>query len=273
MLKRLGIDKDRYKIEVNSVGCNSCRESFRGDVVTYFNKRKEGLCEDCVRRLERNPLRIFDCKNDKCIEISRGAPLIADSLCEGCEGHLEGFLRSIESLGLSVVVNKRLVRGIDYYTKTVFEVTSVDLGAQNAFIAGGRYDNLVKEVGGPDVPGIGFAIGMERLSMLIEPIRPHTRPFVFFAWLGERAYGYIMPLMKAFTDNGIGLFYSYEAKSLKSQMRYADSINSTFVLIIGDEEIDRGVAILRDMSTKTQYELPIDIPGLVKEVSRHLVPI
>lgn len=271
MLKRLGIDKDRYRIEVNSVGCNSCRESFRGNVVTYFSKRKEDLCEDCQRRLERNPLRIFDCKNDKCIEISRGAPLIADSLCDECEGHLEAFLRFMGSLDLSVVVNKRLVRGLDYYTKTVFEVISMELGAQNAFIAGGRYDNLVKEMGGPDVPGIGFAIGMERLSMLIAPIKPNTRPFVFFAWLGERAYGYIMPLMKAFTDNGVGFFYSYEVKSLKSQMRYADSINSAFVLIIGDEEIDKGIAILRDMRAKTQYKLPIDIPGLVKEVSRHIV--
>jgi histidyl-tRNA synthetase len=157
------------------------------------------------------------------------------------------------------------VRGLDYYTKTVFEVTSDDLGAQKAFMAGGRYDNLVEEMGGPKTPGTGFAIGVERLALITMNENAVAKPTYFFAYLGEGAKKYLVPLVKAFSDAGLTLSYSYDGRSLKSQMRYADSLNADFVFILGDDEIDKGMVVLRDMKTKVQYELLLDPSILPRE--------
>jgi histidyl-tRNA synthetase len=169
---------------------------------------------------------------------------------------------------VGVTVNKRLVRGLDYYTKTVFEFTSGDLGAQQAFIAGGRYDNLVEEMGGPKTPGTGFAIGVERLAMLSESVAALEKPVYYFAYVGERAKKFVVPVLNAFVSNGISLRYDYEGKSLKSQMRYADSLKADYVLILGDDEIDRGVVTLRNMKTKAQWEIPLDPSGMPAEAMK-----
>ncbi|MBP1735005.1 MAG: hisS [Deltaproteobacteria bacterium] len=263
LLKELNVKN--FEIEVNSVGCPECRETFRKVLVGYFEAKKEKLCEDCGRRLDRNPLRIFDCKNEQCIDVSQGSPFLFEYLCEGCKNHFDEFRKHIDSFGFTVKINKRLVRGLDYYTKTVFEVTSDDLGAQKAFIAGGRYDNLVEEMGGPKTPGTGFAIGVERLALITMNESAVATPTYFFAYLGEGAKKYLVPLVKAFSDAGLSLSFSYDGRSLKSQMRYADSLNADFVFILGDDEIDKGMVVLRDMKTKVQYELLLDPSILPRE--------
>ncbi|MDR2018184.1 MAG: histidine--tRNA ligase [Syntrophobacterales bacterium] len=257
-----------YSIEVNSVGCPRCREDFRGKVISYFETKKDELCGDCLRRLYRNPLRIFDCKHEHCIEVSRQSPFLFDSLCDSCKDHFDAFLTHLNEFGVVVTVNKRLVRGLDYYTKTVFEFTSGDLGAQRAFIAGGRYDNLVEEMGGPKTPGTGFAIGMERLAMLSGATIAMRDPVYYFAYVGEKAKKFVIPVLRAFADNGLSLRYDYEGKSLKSQMRYADSLKADFVLILGDDEINRGVVTLRNMKTKAQREIPLDPSRMPVEVTK-----
>ncbi len=157
------------------------------------------------------------------------------------------------------------MRGLDYYTRTVFEVTSNDLGAQKAFMAGGRYDNLVEEMGGPKTPGTGFAIGVERLALITLKESAITSPTIFFAYLGEQAKQYLVPLIKAFAEASLSLSYSYDVRSLKSQMRYADSLKADFVFILGDDEIDKGIVVLRNMKTKAQYELLLDPSILPRE--------
>ena len=263
ILKELRVNN--YEIEVNSVGCPGCRESFRKVLVEYFVGKKEMLCDDCMRRLDRNPLRIFDCKNSQCIEVSVGSPLLFEYLCGDCMHHFDEFQGHVDSFGFPVKINKRLVRGLDYYTRTVFEVTSNDLGAQKAFMAGGRYDNLVEAMGGPKTPGTGFAIGVERLALITMREQVLTVPTYFFAYLGERAKTYLIPFVKSFVEAGLSLNYSYDGRSLKSQMRYADSRNADFVFILGDDEVDKGIIILRNMKTKVQYELLLDPSILPRE--------
>lgn len=264
ILKSLGLTE--YTIETNSVGCPECRDGFKMLIVGYFEDQKQDLCEDCRRRLQKNPLRIFDCKNPVCKEISSSSPLLFDNLCEPCMAHFKDFLSHIEEFGIPVTVNKRLVRGLDYYTRTVFEVISGGLGSQNAFLAGGRYDNLVQSMGGPSVPGIGFAIGVDRLSLLIPASVQKEGDSVFLAYLGDRAKGFIVPMMRLFTENNIRFFYLPEAKSLKSQMRYADSIGADVVIIMGDDEIDKNTVTVRDMANSTQTTLPLDITRLINNL-------
>jgi histidyl-tRNA synthetase len=260
-----------YSIEVNSVGCKACREPFRDVLISYFRSERESLCQDCLRRLDRNPLRIFDCKNQECIDVSRNSPFLFDYLCKECSDHFSSFLDYMKGFGVEVAVNKRLVRGLDYYTKTVFEVTSQELGAQKAFVAGGRYDNLVGEMGGPSTPSIGFAVGMERLASLMKTDVSTGKPSCFFAYIGEQAKAYLVPLLKSFTEVGVTFSYSYEGKSLKSQMRYADSLGADFVLILGDDEVHKGIITLRNMKDKNQQELPLDPVTLSQEMAKLLV--
>lgn len=260
-----GLQVSKFAIEVNTVGCKECRPAFRDVLIRYFESRKQDLCSDCIRRLDKNPLRIFDCKNAKCIEAAISSPLLYDHLCESCRKHFETFLQHTNSYGIPVHLNKRLVRGLDYYTRTVFEITSEELGSQKAFIAGGRYNNLVEEMGGPSVPSIGFAVGVERLMMLIGSTERQTRPICFFAYLGEKARNYLIPVLKVFQTAGFPIRYAFEDKSLKAQMRMADSMNAGFVFILGDDEIDKGIIVLRDMDNRKQHELRLNINTLFSD--------
>lgn len=260
-----GLHVSKFTIEVNTVGCKQCRPVFRDVLIRYFESKKSDLCPDCLRRLDKNPLRIFDCKNEKCIESAISSPLLYDHLCESCRSHFEEFLHHTSDYDIPVQLNKRLVRGLDYYTRTVFEITSEELGSQKAFIAGGRYNNLVEEMGGPSVPSIGFAFGVERLMMLVGDVEKHRLPVVFFAYLGERARSHLIPLLKVFGAKGFPVRYAFEDKSLKAQMRMADSLNARFVLILGDDEIDRGVIVLRDMNNRAQHELAFNLETIFSE--------
>jgi histidyl-tRNA synthetase len=264
ILKDLGVQS--HIMEINSVGCRECRPDFRLALVEYLETRKASLCQDCLNRLQRNPLRILDCKNEACRNVVSDAPFLADHLCPTCREHFHNCTWALEQFGVPFVVNKRLVRGLDYYTRTVFEVTSNDLGAQKAFLAGGRYDNLVEEMGGPSVPGCGFAIGMERLSMLVPPGPFSDKPRTFLAIVGEEAEKYRIPLLKSFTHAGLPLSYAIPARSLKSQMKYAAGLGVNYVLILAGEEIAKSIIIIRDMKDGSQQELPLDpgaLPGLI----------
>jgi histidyl-tRNA synthetase len=260
MLDRLAVKY--YAIEVNSVGCKACREPFKEKLVAYFSEKKEALCPDCQNRLYRNPLRIFDCKSQACIELGKESPLIFDHLCENCRAHFETLTRYLAEFGVDPVFNKRLVRGLDYYTRTVFEVTSGELGAQKAFLAGGRYDNLVEEMGGPSVPGIGFAIGMERLALIMSSSQISKGPKYFLALIGDKAAAYRIPVIKALAERDIPISYSPNPKSLKSQMRHADSIGTDYVMILGEGELEKGIILVRNMRSGNQAELPLDTTSL-----------
>jgi len=187
-----------------------------------------------------------------------------------CKEHFERFVIYLHEFNVSSTINKRLVRGLDYYTKTVFEFTSDELGAQKAFVVGGRYDNLVEEMGGPITPGCGFAIGMERLALLIKKEYTDTHPSFFFAYVGEEARVYLVPLLKAFTKEGLRLRYSYENTSLKSQMRYADSLHADYVLILGDDELGKKIFIIRDMKQKRQFEVPLNLITLPQKIIEYI---
>ena len=241
-------------LEINSLGCPACRPSFRGAVTDFLQGREEQLCEDCRRRLGTNPLRVFDCKNEACAAIIAGAPQLPDHLCQGCRNHFRKVQDALSVFGLPFRINPRMVRGLDYYAKTTFEVTTDYLGAQNAIVGGGRYDGLVKELGGPDIPGIGFAIGFERLLAMIpeDPDSVAVTPDLFIAALGDEAQEFAFRLCNRLRMNGVRTEMDYHGKSLKSQMKRADKFRCRLALILGEREIREGKAELRDMSRGTQ---------------------
>jgi histidyl-tRNA synthetase len=207
-----------------------------------------------------NPLRVFDCKVEQCGKIVSQAPNTADFLCPACREHFEKVQSSLSLFQIPCKINAKMVRGLDYYTRTTFEVTTEFLGAQNAIVGGGRYDHLVQELGGPDISGIGFAIGFERLASLIpeEETDTPTGPLLFIAALGERALGKTFFLCNRLRMKGIRVEMDYGGRSLKSQMKRANKLNSAFALILGDREIDENRALLRNMNASTQEEVSLD---------------
>jgi len=254
LLRSLGLEG--YRLEINSLGCPRCRPPFRERLRTYLEEHLGELCPDCRRRAERNPLRIFDCKVEGCQKVIREAPLLEGFLCEECRAHFGEVRNYLEDLGIPYEVNPRMVRGLDYYTRTAFEVVAEGLGAQNAVAAGGRYDDLVASLGGPSIPGIGFAVGMERLLLLLPPHPPLPRAKLFIAALGPEAQRIAFRWGFDLNREGIITMLDYRGGSLKSQMRRADKFSVPYVAILGEEEIKRGKVILRDMRKKVQKELP-----------------
>jgi len=225
--------------------------------LAFLTEREQALCVNCRRRMERNPLRVLDCKEPGCIEQTKNAPSILESLCEPCRQHFETVQRLLRQSAVGYDLNPRMVRGLDYYCRTTFEWTSDQLGSQSAIAAGGRYDGLVQELGGPAIPGVGFAIGVERLTMLLRSKRnsPPTGPKVYIVWVGENARDWAFPVVHRLRQSGLSIEIEGEVRSLKSQMRRADKLNASSVLIVGDNELDRGIALLRDMASRQQSEL------------------
>ena len=256
-LKKVGLEK--LELQINSLGCRACRPAYRETLKAFFEKKSFQLCADCQRRLHSNPLRIFDCKVETCKEAIADAPQVIDYLCEECQKHFDKVKEYLGESKLSYLLNPQMVRGLDYYTRTAFEVVSYDLGAQNAVAGGGRYDNLFQEIGNLDAPGIGFAIGMERLISLLPPDKAFTQyPRVFIAALGEETQGEAYRVLSQLHLEGIRAELDYEGKSLKSQMRRAGKLKAPFVLILGGDELKRGVAVLRNMDNKSQEEISIN---------------
>lgn len=249
--------KDRV-MEINSLGCKVCRPAYKKSLNDFLGPRIPGLCEDCVRRFSTNPLRILDCKREGCRSASIGAPAAIDFLCPECRSHFNAVREGLERLRLSFKINNRLVRGLDYYTKTSFEITTNRLGAQNAVAAGGRYDGLVEDLGGPPTPGIGFAIGMERVTSILNPDQiKHPKPDLFIALLGKDARDMAIPIIFELKNRGIRTEIDYNGGSLKSQMRRADKLGIRYAVIIGEDELKKGKAIVREMINKIQSEVEI----------------
>ena len=252
----------QVSLEINSVGCPNCRPAYKSLLQTFLRKISGNLCDNCKRRTDTNPMRVLDCKNEDCQKALTGAPEILKHLCGECGSHFEEVQKGLSLLKIGFKVNARLVRGLDYYTKTAFEWNLEGLGAQNTLAAGGRYDGLVGELEGPQVPGIGFALGMERVISLIDPSKvPLSEVALFVAALGEKAREYALPLLSLLREKGLSAEMDVNGASLKSQMKKADRVNARHVLIIGDEEIAKGVALLRDMKSKSQEDLPLEEAG------------
>ncbi len=251
-------DPEDLLVEINSLGCEKCRPLHRKDLMLYLENNLHDLCEDCRRRMKFNPLRVFDCKNEKCRRSLMLAPVIKHYLCPECAGHMGLVMDILEAYGVPFVQNPYLVRGLDYYVGTTFEITSKKLGAQSTVAAGGRYDGLVSLMGGPDIPGVGMAVGVERLLLLMKEPVPEKGIDLFIAALGpdarEEAYFWTGYLRR----HGIGVEFSFEDKSLKAQMKQADRAGARYCLIVGEQELENEEAILRDMTTKEQEKLKLD---------------
>ncbi len=246
-------------IELNSLGCPNCRPGYQKVLKEYFSDKQAALCPDCRSRLVRNPLRILDCKVETCHELAMKAPNIQEFLCETCKTHFEAVQGYLTELKIPTRLNPMMVRGLDYYVQTTFEAVSENLGAQNAVAGGGRYDGLVKQLGGPDIPGIGYAMGMERLVMILKEMEKESPPWpcdLFIATLGGRARRFGITLAAKIRKIGKVCEFSYEPKSLKAQMKLANRLNAKFTAIIGEEELRREEIILRNMRTKEQVTLP-----------------
>ena len=244
---------------INSLGCSDCRPRYREVLLAFLRERRDQLCNNCQRRIERNPLRALDCKEPGCIRATKDAPSILDWLCDACRDHFAMVQRLLNATGVSFAVNSRMVRGLDYYCRTTFEWTTAMLGSQSAVAAGGRYDGLVQDLGGPAIPGVGFALGVERLTMLLKmQERPApSGPSVYIAWVGEKARDWAFPLVHRLREKGLMVEMEGEVRSLKSQMRRADKLKAVSVLIVGDDELHKGAAALRDMASKQQEEIKL----------------
>jgi len=241
---------------VNSVGCPACRPAFAEALVKALGDDRAVLCQDCQRRAETNPLRIFDCKVPADQAVIDALPHSVDYLCESCRTHFQAVERYLGLYGIPYRVSHRLVRGLDYYTRTTFEILAGNVGAQNAILGGGRYDGLVKQLGGPDRVGIGFAAGIERLVLAMPPADDAARRPLFVAAMGEAARDSALVLLRELRQNGLEAHMEYEGRSIKSQMKRADRLRAVFALILGEDEIAQGVVTVKDMKTGEQVRVP-----------------
>lgn len=260
-LEEVGVEG--IELEINSIGCPECRPTFNAALKEFLNENEAGLCDDCKRRMERNPMRILDCKNPVCRELVNRAPRLPDHWCAGCREHFGFVARALDQIGVKFRQNEKIVRGLDYYMRTAFEFTTTRLGSQSAVAAGGRYDGLVEELGGPAVAGVGFALGVERLALLMEDQSKGAaaEDLVFFAVLGDAAQEAVLPIIQTLRRDGVRVEWDYASHSLKSQMRRAAKSGAETVVIIGDDEIAKGCAQVRNMRDATQREVRIrDLP-------------
>jgi histidyl-tRNA synthetase len=248
----------QWELVVNSVGDANCRPAYVETLRTALRAHASRLCADCQRRIETNPLRVLDCKVPEDQAVIEGLPRISEHLCPDCRDHFAEVRRELELLGIPVTLSHRLVRGLDYYVRTTFEVLSRDLGSQNSVLGGGRYDGLVRDLGGPDIPGTGFALGMERLVMTVPAVAAEPRCAVFLAPLAAGALDHALRLQKELRGAGIPVLMDYEGRGLKSQMKRADKLGARYVAIMGEDELAREHWTVRDMKESTQETLGFD---------------
>lgn len=257
---RLGIKQ--LRLEINSIGCPACRAEYHKALKEYFYGYKDELCETCNSRLEKNPMRILDCKSPICSKIAQGAPKITDYLCDECKEHFASVQKYLDATGVEYTVNPTIVRGLDYYTKTVFEFVTDFIGAQGTVCGGGRYDGLIEELGGKHLPSLGFAMGIERLLMLmdkqgIEIPKPSTCD-LYVAVMGESASLKSFEIIKAVRSCGLIAETDVVGRGLRAQMKYADKIGAKFSMVLGDNEIEQGKAVIKNMSSGEQTEIVLD---------------
>ena len=257
---RLGIKQ--LRLEINSIGCPACRAEYHKALKEYFYGYKDELCETCNSRLEKNPMRILDCKSPVCSKIAQGAPKITDYLCDECREHFASVQKYLDAAGVEYTVTPTIVRGLDYYTKTVFEFVTDFIGAQGTVCGGGRYDGLIEELGGKHLPSLGFAMGIERLLMLmdkqgIEIPKPSTCD-LYVAVMGEKASLKSFEIIKAVRSCGLIAETDVVGRGLRAQMKYADKIGAKFSMVLGDNEIEQGKAVIKNMSSGEQTEIVLD---------------
>ncbi|MEA1960635.1 MAG: histidine--tRNA ligase [Bacillota bacterium] len=265
ILTNLGL-KD-YELHLNSVGCPQCREIYRNKLVEHIRPVRDQLCKDCQNRFEKNPLRVLDCKNASCHEAIKGYPVIYDSLCEACRTHYNVVQNGLDELDIPYIHDNNLVRGLDYYTNTAFEINLPHIGS--AVGGGGRYNDLVQECGGPDLPGIGFAIGMERLLLALAQQEAELQPAksVFVAVFDPEFEMDGQKVLQQLRQNGIMANRDYTGRSAKAQMKYADKLGARVVLLLGRDEIEQGIFTLRDMNSKEQFSVESeDLMQTIKKI-------
>ncbi|HZV81883.1 MAG TPA: histidine--tRNA ligase [Geobacteraceae bacterium] len=251
-------------LEINSLGCPECRPAYREILKNFLREKLPALCDDCRRRFETNPLRALDCKAAGCKEATAGAPAMLEHLCTPCDEHFAATRHFLELVGTEYRLNSRMVRGLDYYTRTTFELVTGLLGSQSAVAAGGRYDGLISDLGGPSLPGIGFAMGVERLVLLLDGEKFSVPSDLFIVALDEESQQVAFKVMCDLQRLGVAVEIDYEGKSMKSQMRRADKLSCRFTLIIGETERASGKAPLKEMSTGRQADVELDA-ALIKE--------
>lgn len=249
-------------LQINSIGCPECRAKYYEALRDYFKSHEQELCGTCLERLERNPMRILDCKSPVCSEIAAHAPVVLDYICDDCRAHFMAVQDYLEAMGIEFMINPTIVRGLDYYTRTVFEFVSSAAGAQGTVCGGGRYDGLVKEMGGPQVPSLGFAMGLERLMMLLESQNcEFPEPIeceLYLAPMGDDASKRAAVLAHALRAEGFSVQMDVAGRGLKAQMKYADKIGAKYVMVLGDSELESGAANLKNMKTGQQLEVRLD---------------
>jgi histidyl-tRNA synthetase len=267
---RLGVGN--LEVRINSVGCPKCRAEYNKKLKEYLGAKLSNLCDTCKDRYDKNPMRIIDCKEEKCKAQLTDVPLMLDNVCEECSEHFEGLKKSLEILGLNYVVDPKIVRGLDYYTKTAFEIVSRDIGAQGTVCGGGRYDGLIEECGGPSTPGIGFGLGLERLLLVLESqgieIPVPTYMDVYIANMGKEAAEEALKQINLLRKAGIKAEKDYMGRSLKAQMKYANKINASYVVVLGEEEIKSGRIKVKDMKTGSEEET--DLAALAEYIKHKL---
>ena len=249
-------------LELNSIGCPTCRAEYHKALKEYFASRVDELCDTCRDRLERNPMRILDCKSPVCSEIAKDAPVVLDYLCDECKEHFEKTKSYLDAMNIEYIVNPQIVRGLDYYTKTVFEFVADSIGAQGTVCGGGRYDGLIEELGGQYTPSLGFAMGLERLQLVMEAqgceFPEPSRPDLFIVAMGDKATLKAVEIAKDMRDEGYSVVYDLNGRSLRAQMKYADKINAKYNVVIGDNEVDTKSAVLKDMATGEQSDISLE---------------
>lgn len=257
--KELGV-KD-LTLEINSIGCPTCRAEYHKALKTYFEGRKDELCDTCKDRLERNPMRILDCKSPVCSEIAKDAPVVLDYLCDECREHFEKVKSYLNAQNIAFKVNPRIVRGLDYYTKTVFEFISESIGAQGTVCGGGRYDGLIEELGGQKTPSLGFGLGIERLMLLMEAqgceFPKENMPDLFIAALGEKAQLKAVEIANDMREEGFTCLYDVNGRGLRAQMKYANKLGAKYTIVLGDDEVESGIAKLKNMESGEETEIAL----------------
>lgn len=256
----LGV-KDLH-LELNSIGCPTCRAEYHKALKEYFASRVDELCDTCRDRLDRNPMRILDCKSPVCSEIAKDAPVVLDYLCDECKEHFEKTKSYLDAMNIEYIVNPQIVRGLDYYTKTVFEFVADSIGAQGTVCGGGRYDGLIEELGGQHTPSLGFGMGLERLQLVMEAqgceFPEPSLPDLFIVAMGDKATLKAVEIAKDMRDEGYSVVYDLNGRSLRAQMKYADKINAKYNVVIGDNEVDTKSAVLKDMATGEQSNISLE---------------
>lgn len=253
---------DDISLRINSIGCSGCRGAYNRALTAYFEERKGDLCPTCLDRLTRNPMRIIDCKSPVCSEIAKGAPHITDYLCGDCQAHFDGLKGRLDALELPYTVDPTIVRGLDYYNRTVFEFVTDRIGAQATVLGGGRYDPLVKSLGGPDTPGLGFGMGLERLLLLLENLEllkdVYPEPVkLYLGSMGEEASVKAQQIVRGLRQKGIRCECDLCGRSVKAQMKYADKIGARYTAVLGDDELSSGTVSLRNMSDGSSVLVPL----------------